>query len=61
MQEAKIDLLMKMIQTMCARIEKFEACHTGDRFDRRIEEQVEKKVAETFEEARERLNIIVSN
>ena len=41
---------MKMIQTMLTRIEKLEACHTGDSPDRKIEEEMEKKVAEAFEE-----------
>ena len=50
--EAKIDILMKMIQS--TRIEKLEECPTGDSLNRKIEEEVEKTVAEAFDEAQER-------
>ena len=63
--EAKIGVLIKMIQTMCTRIEKLEACYTGDSLDKKIEEEAEKKIAEASEEAQDRenrkLNITVSN
>ena len=41
---------MKVNQTMSTRLEKLEECHTGDRLDRKTEEEMEKKVAEAFEE-----------
>ena len=50
--EGKIDVLMKMIHS--TRIEKPEEYHTGDSLDRKMEEEVEKTVAEAFEEAQER-------
>ena len=52
--DAKIEVLMKVNQTMSTRLEKLEECHTGDRLDRKTEEEMEKKVAEAFEEAQER-------
>lgn len=39
---------------MCTRTETLQACHTGNSLDRMKKEEVEKKVAEAFEEAQER-------
>ena len=39
---------------MYTRTETLQACHTGNSLDRMKKEEVEKKVAEAFEEAQER-------
>ena len=63
--EAKLDLILKMMQTMDLRLQQLEAKDPMESIDKILEEKVEKKVAEMFEEQLEKekrkLNIIMVN